>query len=407
MKKAITATILLLCLTAAAYSQSLMTDWQFYAEVNRPESTQDYFLIPLNGEVYDKAREDFGDLRLIDEAGKDVPIAVYSQERKATKVMQAAGIINKGIKEGEFTTLTVDLGERKGPVNRIELEISSKNFLRQVKVEGSTDLSNWILLNSSRYIFDSSEQTVARSTSIVFDDTTYRYLQVTIFDGGDNPLDIHGSYVGLEQTAKEVEIVLPAVIVRDSSSAIVFDMGHNFPSHGVALETNDKNFHRKVGVYGSKDGENYSSLMQGVIYRYELDGAHDELLTIPYAESFYRFIKLEIHDGNNKPLSITHGSFLSLPRYLLAEAKGIGVYRLYYGGAPQHYSPRYDLEQLIRHINVESKPQAQMTSHSANPGYQPPQKHWSEENQWLLWSILVMAVAFLIALIWKNIKSIT
>jgi hypothetical protein len=394
MKKAIAVIFLLTCLSATAWAQNQMAYWQFYAAISKPESASDYFLIPLNGEIYDSASSDFGDLRVIDEAGKEISFVVYLPERKAGKVMQTATIINKGIKEGEFTTLTLDLGERQDSVNRIELDISSTNFLRQVKVEGSTDLSDWILINSSRHIFDSSDQTTARSTAVTFDDTTYRYLRITVFDRGNEPLDILGSSFGRQQIAEAAEVVLPANMVgggksvtqvsgqseiQDGLSQIVFDLEHSFPSHRVTLETNEINFHRTVHIYGSQDGENYTQMGQGVIYRYVLEGIRDESLTIPYVEARSRFIRLDIFFGNNEPLDVTGANFYSLPRYLLAEAKGTGAHRLYYG-APQQSPPRYDLANLVRLIDVETKPQSQLSPQSTNPDYQPPKQPWSEEN---------------------------
>ncbi|MBS4032002.1 MAG: DUF3999 family protein [Clostridiales bacterium] len=414
MKKPVIVIFLLICFTAAVWAQNKMTDWKFYADISKPESTSDYFLIPLNGEIYDHVRSDFGDLRIIDETGKEIPFVIYIPERKAGKVMQTAAIINKGIKEGEFTTLTLDLKERQNPVNRIELDITSTNFLRQVKVEGSADLSDWIVINSSRHIFDSSDQTTARSTAVTFDDTTYRYLRITVYDRGDEPLDIHGASFGRQQIAEAAEIVLPATIVsmsgqseiRDSLTQSVFDLGNSFPSHRITLETNEVNFHRTVLIYGSQDGENYTQLGQGVVYRYVLEGIHDESLTIPYAESRSRFIRVEVFSGNNDPLSITGGHFYSLPRYLLAEAKGTGTHRLYYGAA-QQLPPWYDLTNLVRLIDVESKPQAQLLSQSTNPDYQPPKQPWSEENQWLLWGILALVVLLLGTLILRNMKKVT
>lgn len=420
MKKVIAVIFLLSCFSASVWAQNQMADWQFYANIIKPETASDYFLIPLNGEIYDQARGDFGDLRIIDEVSKEIPFVVYLPERKAGKVMQTATIINQGIKEGEFTTLTLDLGERLDPVNRIELDISSANFLRQVNVEGSTNLSDWILINSSRHIFDSSDQTTARSTAVTFGDTTYRYLRITVFDRGDEPLDIRGASFGRQQIAETAEIILTSTMVSGGKSVTqvsgqsgiqeglsqdVFDLRHSFPSHRVTLETNEMNFHRTVHIYGSQDGENYSQLGQGVIYRYVLEGIRDESLTIPYTEARFRFIRVDIFSGNNDPLNITGGIFYSLPRYLLAEAKGTGSHRLYYG-APQQTPPRYDLANLVPLINVETKPQAQLSPQSTNPEYQHPKQPWSEENQWLLWGILALVVLLLGSLIIKNMKKL-
>lgn len=401
--------ILTLPVLSPALASEGMIDWQFFAEVSAPA---DFFLIPLTGPVYDEVRDDLGDLRILDEKGEETPYYIQRPLKQAGTTLQTGRIFNKGSREGEYTTFTVAMGTLHEPVNRLELIVEGENFFRRIRVEGSMDQQEWVLIQSSHHIFDSRDVTIARNTVITFDDITFPYLRVTIQDEGQTPLHVTGALFGYEMVGQAEEVSLSAGIAEEwldeekNENHLVLDLQHRFPSHRLVVSVAGENFNRRVRVYGSYDRNVWQQLGSGMIYRYTVENLHDSSLNVNYAEGRFRWLKLVFENGSNKPLPVTSVEVFSLPHALLTQGQGSGTYRLYYG-APLQAAPKYDLASFAPFVNRENLPENQLSAPQKNPSYLPPGRPWSEENPWLLWSVLGFLVLVLGAIIVRGIQHVS
>ncbi len=91
------------------------------------------------------------------------------------------------------TQLTLDLGSRGFPTNRMSLTIEQENFYRRVRLEGSHDKQFWVSLRQSEnlYVFN-TPKFVGRQLSISYPESRYRYFRLTVFNEDDPPLAVTG-----------------------------------------------------------------------------------------------------------------------------------------------------------------------------------------------------------------------
>src|SRR6185295_5811862 len=92
-------------------------------------------VVTLAGPVYERARADLGDLRVVDAAGADVPYLLERVEEEPRLPEQSPAIANRVFHRGQEAQATLDFG-RPTLKSQLTLRLSGDNFRRRVKVEG-------------------------------------------------------------------------------------------------------------------------------------------------------------------------------------------------------------------------------------------------------------------------------
>lgn len=87
------------------------------------------------------------------------------------------------------TRLVLDLGGRR-PVDRLELDVSDRNFHRVALIEAGDDRAQWRWVGSCSISAVDTGRIRERSTAARFPETTARYLRVSIENLDDRPLAI-------------------------------------------------------------------------------------------------------------------------------------------------------------------------------------------------------------------------
>lgn len=87
------------------------------------------------------------------------------------------------------TRLVLDLGGRR-PVDRVDLDVSDRNFHRVVLIEASDDRTQWRWLGSCSISAVDTGRVRERLTDTRFPETTARYIRVSIENLDDRPLGI-------------------------------------------------------------------------------------------------------------------------------------------------------------------------------------------------------------------------
>jgi hypothetical protein len=87
------------------------------------------------------------------------------------------------------TQLVLDLGGRR-PVDRVELDVSDRNFHRVVLIEASDDRAQWRWLGSCSISAVDTGRVRERLTETRFVETTARYIRLSIQNLDDRPLGI-------------------------------------------------------------------------------------------------------------------------------------------------------------------------------------------------------------------------
>ena len=92
----------------------------------------------LDRDVYDAARSDLGDLRVVDETGSPVPYLLERGLAGGAAEKATPRLFNRTFVRGRTETASVDFGERLWKRD-VMLSLSGDNFRRRVTVDASDD----------------------------------------------------------------------------------------------------------------------------------------------------------------------------------------------------------------------------------------------------------------------------
>jgi len=92
----------------------------------------------------------------------------------------------------KVSRLVLDFGGRR-PLDRIELDVTDRNFYRVITVEAADDRRLWHWAGSAAVSALEAPKRPERDTKVRLPETTARYLRLTIQDQDDRPLEIIGA----------------------------------------------------------------------------------------------------------------------------------------------------------------------------------------------------------------------
>lgn len=399
----------------AASADYTAQHWAFRKQIQGQDSAKKYIQVELDGETYNhSATRNFADLRVVADNksdGGEVPYYLYSNHANIEEKSYPVTILNNSFVPGEYSSFILDLGESNQPNNRLNIHISGNKFLRRVEVEGTDSLkSTWNKLSSEDHIFDFQG---SRSTQVHYSNNNFRYLRVKILNKSEPPLEITGAevYYTISKPGEEQKLEPKLISIEKESndkklSLVTFDLGYaNFPSHRMVIATGDINFSRQVTIESSNDQKNWESAGEQTIYSYNIDNKVGQKLTLEYPELSSRYLRLTIHNQDNPPLNIQGSTVYTFPRHVVFPYNSGSQYSLFYGNQKAE-PPVYDIQQLASYLEKENIPVASLGPEQQNPQYVPEKKPWTEENKWVLWSVLGLVVIVLGLAIFNTMKKI-
>ena len=118
-------------------------------DVRRPGKV----VLTLDREVYERARPDLGDLRVVDETGAHAPYLLDRVGSDPEPTFRAPVAFNRVFVRGRSASVTLDLRE---PMLKSELVLSlpGDDFRRRVKVEGRNKHErSWTTITDGAYVF--------------------------------------------------------------------------------------------------------------------------------------------------------------------------------------------------------------------------------------------------------------
>src|SRR5262249_26107668 len=144
----------------------------------------------------------------------------------------------------------------------------------------------------------------------------------------------------------------------------------------------------------SEDGKEWLLAGGGEIYRYQLDRRQensDRVLVYGYRGG--RYLRVEILNGNDKPLTNPQLTVSMVPQLILFRPESGHSYRLVYGNAGAQ-SPRYDLERTLHITAAQEVFPDELSGEKENTGYRDP-RPFSEKHSAVLWGSLALAAILL------------
>ena len=156
----------------------------------------------------------------------------------------------------------------------------------------------------------------------------------------------------------------------------------------------DENFNREVAIYQSSDKVNWQSVGQGYIFNYNTPKFVGANLDVKYRETDKQYLKIEIFNGDNKPISIDNISVKTILRSIVFQY-GADVtsdsYRLYYGNSKADF-PQYDLDKFFSYLDTGKYFSSSLSDEQLNSFYQEEIPPLSERIPYLIPGILTLAI---------------
>ena len=388
------------------------SEWEFFKSLESTPSGDGYLRISVDGEVYRSSQRSLADLRLVDDLGKETPYSIYAQRESTTQESYEPKIFNRAILPGAYSTLTLDL-EQEAESNTLVLKTSSRNFKRRVEIAGSNDRKQWLVVKSDGYIFDFSGDQKIHLTTIRYPDSKYRYLQIKVWNGKEEPLTIEGASLSRVKTTparravRSVRIHSREEDAKLKATVCVLDLSYeNLPADFLTIDTPEENFSRMIEIQSGNDLKTWEISQQGDLYRFRTDKYSVEKKTLHFPEMRCRYLKLLIYNHDDPPLKLAAFEAQGVEEDLVCRTQPGRSYSLYYGNAQAH-APRYDFERLKNYLSLETISRVRLGSQSKNDSFRSsgPKRPWTERQPVLFWGVLVLMVvglgAYIVRLMMK------
>lgn len=396
--------------------------WQYFKNINIDGNPAkgDLVKITLDQDIFNNAQENLGDLRIVADDLFDVPYkliveqSVFSQEN-----IYSVRVLNNSFNtDGQYNIFIVDFGQSGFLNSSLHIFTGSENFKRTVEISGSNDMASWSALKTNGHIFDYTNKTAnfnARNTAVDYPENAFRYIQVKIFTRGEAPLAINSVQVSKITKKENKETVFnPVYEIKENSAKklteVIIDLGKKgWPTSSIALVSPDENFNREIIVYESSDKNNWKMAGQSYIFNYNTPKFIGANLEVAYSETNERYLKLEIFNGDNVPISIIGLSARTILRSIVFQY-GINtasnLYKLYYGN-PKANFPEYDLEKFFPYLDTGKYFGSNLSAEQVNSDYQKetsPVPPLTERIPYLVPGVLVLAIIMMGLMVFKFIK---
>jgi len=431
-----TATALLLAGLVSSVFALELAEWKYRAEVTIEDGTGEYCKLTLTSEVYDAARPDLGDTRLVDAHGEQVPYVLVKPKDTTERLKYAPAVINRSTNVDGESMVTLDFG-KKVVKNSIEVMTRGNNFRRAVKIEGSNDNTEFFTLVEHAYVFAVTYN--RRFEQVDLPKNDYRYLRITVRPMAteeNSPVINEVSAFKIEKSFAERHPVQMALTEhsedeKSNSSIYVYDVVYRrLPVSEIELDVADDSFYRYVTVEGrdaqtrevkvrSEDNRQrtktvevqWERIISSTIYRYtEANGQKRErlVLRIPSGRRVHRYLKITIRNYDDRPVVLKSASAKMIAHKIVFANVDNSAPTLYIGSEPAR-APQYDLERRLNNpLQVKARTAA-LSAITDNPLFGQVEAKpvaWTERHKVLLWIIMGAVVGVLGGFILKSFKSI-
>lgn len=444
MKKLILYITIILFVVAANNALAIdLTKWKYCSKITFEDKVEKYARVDIIGQVYDAAKSDLSDIRIIDSSQQQVPYLLRKPKDTTEKQKFTPNVINRSTNNKNCSLVTLDFGKQTIK-NSIEVETGGSNFRRAVKVEGSNDNITFLTLVEQAFVFAISNKEKSRFNDIDLPVNDYRYLRITVAPMATEQKSPVINEIRTFKCDKMLAERVPVEMLyvnhtedeKKNLSIYEYDLGYrNLPISEIQLSIADVSFYRHVTIEGrnaatrkvkidSEDNrerfreieESWKSVTGGTIYRYiSTEGKKHEktALSISSNSGTYRYLKITIRNYDDRPLKLETTSAKMIPHYVIFNATSDLEARLYVG-SESAVKPKYDIRHTL--LDKPSEVKAVVKATTAKLGSiaenslfgkveQKPQP-WTERHKVLLLIVMAAVVLALGGFILKSFKSI-
>ena len=435
-KSRILVTVALLCGMAGSVFSFDSTKWEYRADVIIEDGTGEYCGLSFTPDIYNAAKVNLGDIRLVDGSGEQVPYVLAESRDITEELNYTPAMINRSTNADKAALVTLDFDE-KVVKNSIEVETKGDNFRRAVKIEGSNDNVEFFTLVERAYVFAVDYD--SRFSKVYLPTNDYRYLRIAVSPMAEeeqSPVIENVTASRIERMTAEQQTVEMTDVEHteddiNNLSIYKYDIGYRrLPISEIELDVADDVFYRHITIEGrdaakrkvklrSEDNrERYKEvevkwqrISSDAVYRYsEANEKTREnlVLHIPSRRSIFKHLRFVIRNYDDKPLTVKSIS-AKMTAHKMVFAAGDNVPLTLYVGSKLTGTPRYDLQRTLSDPLKVSTRTARLGGFVDNPLFSPVGEKalaWTEKHKVLLLIILVATALVLGGFILKSFKSI-
>jgi len=304
----------------------------------------------MDNDIYRHTKYDYGDIRLksrFEEEG-------YFIRQFSPNSIKEQMTLQPSSYDRKSAALTYQF-EKPFDVEKIVLDIQDRNFesIVDVYMDGNKVIQQ-------QKIFDYSNETGNRNFTIVVPKSKVSKIKIvydlnkTIFFYKKYQKIIELSkYLSIKRATffskkntqiplSKSQVSIESQVTKDKKSIYFFKTDH-IPFSMIEIVPLEKNFKRNGHLYTSDDGVNWRDVKGFSISSSNIGG---EVVKLVKSNQRSRYIKLEINDGDNKPLNINEIILFTVPNYLYFIANPDKKYTLFFGESDA-IKPKYELSSIV------------------------------------------------------------
>jgi hypothetical protein len=372
--------------------------------------------VVLDTEVYEGARPDLGDLRVVDASGTAVPYLLEKGEVAAGEPLHPA-VLNRSFVGRKTAFVTLDFGSRVRK-RELTLSLTGDSFRRRVSVEGSDDGQRWVVLTDTAYVFAVPGPNPARYETVSFPENDLPRLRVGVFAEPDDSAKVEILEVTVRRAGRAPREtsrrIVPALATdeRARETLLTVDLGaRHQPFRALELDVEEARFFRGVVVEARREPSardrgshplDWRLLGEGALYRYGAEDGRGENLRIEVTGR-ERVLRVRVRNRDDQPLHVRAVTVRSPVERLLFEGQADRRYLLTYG-SPDLPAPDYDLGRTADPAAWATAPEATLTPGIRQPATEAPAP-WTERHRTPLLLGLVVIVSLLGLVTWRALRA--
>jgi hypothetical protein len=350
-------------------------------------------------DMHAHAKPWLADLRVIDDQGAEIPYVSFRRVGTSNTTTLPATQRENSFTAGQFSQLVVDLGAHAPFHNALRIDTGAPDFIEWVQVEASDDGHLWRMVQERAPIFRFRKDNHQGTQVVHYSENNAQYLRVRILDGA-RKFQVSSASVLHEVVEPAERIPIGITLSAEGNQPVGRSVWSAEVGAAAPLLTEvrfdvtaPEEFIRTVNMSSSEDGKDWGAFSSAEIYRYRRGGdAELEKLsvTLPYGASQAKYLRVEIVNGNDAPLSGAAPQLFSTPQHIIFEQQPGRSYSLIYGQERADVA-QYDLGRRVDAKQMAVAVAGQVGPEEVNTDWVDP-RAWTETHDIFLWVVLVIAV---------------
>ena len=374
--------------------------WRYWRAIEIPVTAATRLVsVVLPQDVFPRAQENLGDVRVIDDQGTETSWSLLLREGSKKSVNRNIRLRENSYLPGQYTQALLDLGESPAFHNAVEIETTEPNYIDWVQVAASDDAHQWRIVQHRAPIFHFQKDNQQGTRVVHYSENNARYLRLQIYET-ERQFPVTGAQVLDEVVEPPERVAIAATMTQDSlgppgTTTWTFDLGTpNLAPEEVRFTAGPTEFSRAVDIENSQDKKGWEPSGHGEIYRFRQgESTRAELAIVMDQNRRARYWRVIVRNGNDAPITGATPTLYMTPRHVVFEQQPGRNYRMLYGQS-QARQAQYDLRRRVSRKQMEAAVTAELGPEAINTDWADP-RPWTEKNDVVLWLALGIAVVLL------------